>query len=112
MPSTLYATVSLFAPLHTLLRRLAALPVTIGLRPASASARNASRSAAPGFNAARSGNSASLRANRPLRVLRVMDARGPGAHNGRMVISGRMADVCAELDRLAALEAVPQPARR
>ena len=24
---------------------------------------------------------------------------------GRMVISGRMADVCAELDRLAALEA-------
>ncbi len=40
-----------------------------------------------------------------LRVLRVSegDTRVKGA--GRMVISGRMADVCAELDRLAALEA-------
>lgn len=36
-----------------------------------------------------------------LRVIRVVDNQ-PG---GRMVISGRMADVCAELDRLAALEA-------
>ncbi|WP_255419314.1 hypothetical protein [Limnohabitans sp. T6-5] len=32
------------------------------------------------------------------------DQRTTGA--GRMVISGRMADVCAELDRLAALEAL------
>jgi len=41
----------------------------------------------------------------PLRVLRVTesDQRIKGA--GRMVISGRMADVCAELDRLAAIEA-------
>jgi hypothetical protein len=40
-----------------------------------------------------------------LRVLRVTesDQRVKGA--GRMVISGRMADVCAELDRLAAQEA-------
>ncbi len=40
-----------------------------------------------------------------LRVLRVTesDQRVKGA--GRMVISGRMADVCAELDRLAAIEA-------
>ena len=41
----------------------------------------------------------------PLRVVRVMDADQPRAHSGRMVISGRMADVCAELDRLAAREA-------
>ena len=40
------------------------------------------------------------RPQRPLRPLRVVRA---GA--GRLVISGRMADVCAELDRLAALEA-------
>lgn len=41
---------------------------------------------------------------RPLRVIRVVDPRA--AHNAsRLVISGRMADVCAELDRLAALEA-------
>ena len=37
------------------------------------------------------------RMRRPLRIVH-------GA-TGRMVISGRMADVCAELDRLAALEA-------
>ena len=36
----------------------------------------------------------------PLRVVRVKDANPQMA--GRMVISGRMADVCAELDRLAA----------
>lgn len=33
---------------------------------------------------------------RPLRVVRA---------SGRLVISGRMADVCAELERLAAMEA-------
>ena len=44
-------------------------------------------------------------AQRPLRVLRVLEANHAPASAGRMVISGRMADVCAELDRLAALEA-------
>lgn len=43
---------------------------------------------------------------RPLRVLRVMEAGQPSAQVGRMVISGCMADVCAELDRLAACEAL------
>jgi hypothetical protein len=42
---------------------------------------------------------------RPLRVVRTVDAQRPGQNAGRVVISGRMADVCAELDRLAALEA-------
>jgi hypothetical protein len=36
----------------------------------------------------------------PLRVIRVKDENPQLA--GRMVISGRMADVCAELERLAA----------
>lgn len=41
----------------------------------------------------------------PLRVVRLSEGgEGPGSA-GRMVISGRMADVCAELDRLAAREA-------
>jgi hypothetical protein len=44
-------------------------------------------------------------AARPLRVVRTVDAHQPGYRAGRVVISGRMADVCAELDRLAALEA-------
>jgi hypothetical protein len=45
------------------------------------------------------------RPRRPLRVVRVVDAGRAPAGAGRMVISGRMADVCAELERLAALEA-------
>ena len=45
------------------------------------------------------------RGNRPLRVLRVVDSGHASTTAGRMVISGRMADVCAELDRLAAAEA-------
>lgn len=39
---------------------------------------------------------------RPLRVVRILEAGQSPAQVGRMVISGRMADVCAELDRLAA----------
>lgn len=45
------------------------------------------------------------RDRRPLRVLRVVDTGHASTTAGRMVISGRMADVCAELERLAALEA-------
>jgi hypothetical protein len=43
--------------------------------------------------------------HRPLRTLRVMEANQTPGHVGRMVMSGRMADVCAELDRLVACEA-------
>jgi hypothetical protein len=42
---------------------------------------------------------------RPLRVVRILESGQPAAQVGRMVISGRMADVCAELDRLVACEA-------
>jgi hypothetical protein len=44
-------------------------------------------------------------AHRPLRTLRVMEVGQAPEQVGRMVMSGRMADVCAELDRLAACEA-------
>ncbi|WP_418116568.1 hypothetical protein ABL849_16995 [Variovorax sp. 375MFSha3.1] len=44
-------------------------------------------------------------AARPLRVVRVVDGKGQQRNSNRVLISGRMADVCAELDRLAALEA-------
>jgi hypothetical protein len=43
--------------------------------------------------------------NKPLRIVRILESDQPRAAVGRMVISGRMADVCAELDRLAACEA-------
>jgi hypothetical protein len=55
---------------------------------------------------------AASRVTRPLRVVRTVDAQQPGRRAGRVVISGRLADVCAELDRLAALEAaenMPKP---
>lgn len=42
-----------------------------------------------------------MRLNRPLRVVQVIDSR----QTSRLRISGRLADVCAELDRLAAREA-------
>ncbi|NVO07170.1 MAG: hypothetical protein HXX19_15190 [Rhodoferax sp.] len=41
----------------------------------------------------------------PLRVLRVVESGQPRSSTGRLVISGRMADVCAELDRLVEREA-------
>ena len=44
-------------------------------------------------------------AHRPLRIVRVLEAGQARTNVGRMVISGCMADVCAELDRLAAREA-------
>lgn len=46
--------------------------------------------------------------SRPLRVLRVVESGQGRSNSGRMVISGRMADVCAELDRLVAREAALQ----
>ncbi len=55
----------------------------------------------PAGNGAPAGRAPSVR---PLRVLHVVDPAGGGG-SGRMVISGRMADVCAELERLAACEA-------
>jgi hypothetical protein len=42
--------------------------------------------------------------SKPLRVVRVVETGQTRNSVGRMVISGRMADVCAELDRLAARE--------
>ena len=43
--------------------------------------------------------------DRPLRVVHIAEEQRPPLHTaGRMVISGRMADVCAELDRLIALD--------
>jgi hypothetical protein len=42
---------------------------------------------------------------KPLRVFRMVEANQSRSCVGRMVISGRMSDVCAELDRLAAVEA-------
>ncbi|WP_180127465.1 hypothetical protein [Rhodoferax sp. BLA1] len=47
-----------------------------------------------------------VRSSRPVRVLQVMESGQNPNQSGRLRISGRMADVCAELDRLAAREAL------
>ena len=49
----------------------------------------------------------SVRASRPsrLRIVREFDSNVGPACAGRMVISGRMADVCAELERMSQREA-------
>jgi hypothetical protein len=40
----------------------------------------------------------------PLRIARVLEGQHNHNNAGRMLISGRMADVCAELERLAEIE--------
>jgi hypothetical protein len=103
MAITLFAVGALIAPLHQLLggfcRNRAPRQAPRAGRPFQpAPVRSAAERAAPLAGA-------HSRTLRPLRVVRVAEPwRGP-AGAGRMVISGRMADVCAELDRLADLEA-------
>ncbi|VTU30083.1 hypothetical protein H6CHR_03324 [Variovorax sp. PBL-H6] len=99
MGIALLSFVDLFMPLQSLAsrwipsrRRSASGLRYVGIRPSCAA-----RPAAP---ASRLPTSA-----RPLRVVRTIDAQHNKPSTGRVVISGRMADVCAELDRLAALEA-------
>ncbi|RYF16156.1 MAG: hypothetical protein EOO30_11990 [Comamonadaceae bacterium] len=81
----------LFEAFHGLMAWFAPRPAPVP-RQATHQPRPAQRIAAP--------------AAKPLRVLRVVEPCAPRAVAGRMVISGRMADVCAELDRLAAQEAM------
>lgn len=72
--------------------------------PASAAASRPLRPAAPRM-APRMAAPRVAPLAKPLRVVRVLEPSASRAVAGRMVISGRMADVCAELDRLAAQEA-------
>jgi len=79
--------------------RVQPAPSLAGSRP-----QNAPEFVASHANSTRaSGQNASVL--QPLRVIRVVEAGQARSSSGRMVISGRMADVCAELDRLVAREA-------
>ena len=90
------ATAFLF-PLANLFARLQAFAAWLAPRPATVP-----RVAVP----APVQRMAALRPAKPLRVVRVLEPSAPRAVAGRMVISGRLADVCAELERLAAQESV------
>lgn len=83
-------------------------PATAPHAPVGQSASNSNRSFLPHSSlSCRDAFFASLsctegRTHRSARVLRRMSDAG----SGRIVIAGRMADVCAELDRMAALESL------
>ena len=100
---------SVLAPLHELMNWLAPTP------HASANKPMRSNTSTIGFKFHRPVNPICLptteakptfRASShiPLRIVRILEADHLPANVGRMVISGRMSDVCAELDRLAARE--------
>jgi hypothetical protein len=107
-----FAVPDILAPLHLLVRRLKA-DVTRRMHGSTAAAPGLpSRSPASGTATAKPAvmvpphaQPIVVRRPPPLRVVHVMDGNPARASSGRMVISGRMADVCAELDRLAAREA-------
>jgi hypothetical protein len=76
---------------------------------ASASAQmmqnpHAGRTADPRTAYPRSKAHVSARPIHRVRVVRNVDASLPADRAGRMVVSGRFADVCAELDKLASTE--------
>lgn len=89
--------------LKALLRRLLGRDTATGEASKATCATGLHTAAGRGFVAWPS--AAASHASRPLRVLRIVDAGHAPSTAGRMVISGRLADVCAELDRLVAAEA-------
>ena len=97
----------LFAPLQRFIGWLATAP----LHTNGAQRETPPLAAGHSSNRGRSGRAPAARRvlpqRRPLRVVRVVDSCNAPASAGRMVISGRMADVCAELERLATLEGEP-----
>ena len=105
-----FAHFGILAPLQKLLRQLSRLPAAA--KPASAPVASGAvtRSSSPTLDANHATRttapSHSSQSGRPLRVVRVIEANQPRFNVGRMVISGRMADVCAELDRLVEREAM------
>ena len=112
MNALLSASSGVFAPVRELMRRFS-VGQRFEARPGTVMRFKAGRPDRPApaphaATALRQGQHtpvlARVRNSLPLRVIRVVDGDQPTPHAGRMVISGRMADVCAELDRMAARE--------
>lgn len=110
MSMAIFAVPTVLAPLQSLWRWLWP-DTTPGQATASNCTRHEHRAGAASsantlcYAKTRPQNSFNHSVQRPLRVIRVLEAGQAPTQVGRMMISGRMADVCAELDRLAAFEA-------
>lgn len=106
MNTALFAKSEFFGSLQSLIRRLSSSRMpSVGVTLPQRKAPNftpKSIAANEVMTGAKGQNRKKLTA---LRVVRVVETGQSRASVGRMVISGRMADVCAELDRLAAREA-------
>lgn len=110
MGIALLALADLFAPFQSLASRW--MPARTSRSSASTGLRYvAVRPACSARNSAAHPAAAQQQQQRVVRVVRFVERGQPAEAEGRVVISGRMADVCAELDRLAALEAADTPAR-
>jgi len=109
MTIALYAIAKLTAPLHRLTGWLAnpaapqpaAAHTQRGTHHANAPFLRANNPILTGPTATKHPNMAS---RQTLRIERIVESGQRANQAGRMVISGRMADVCAELDRLVARE--------
>ena len=97
MGITMFTLGGLFAPLQAFISWLAPSPRRVARAAADASV-------APAMARAHESRRVAPVHVPALRVVRVVESCGAPASAGRMFMSGRMADVCAELDRLAALE--------
>lgn len=111
MSIALIAAAALTSPLQHFLSWIQATPIATAKtlqarRPYTyAGRRERQTGAAQSRVVATPGSVRSVTAHRPLRVVRILDTGQASSGSGRMLISGRLADVCAELDRLAAREA-------
>ncbi len=127
MGIALFTLSTLFAPLQAFASRLAPVPACsvsgTGRHPARANSSRHRPEARPSVAArahdrkprspARHVESEQqVHRSLPLRVVRNIESGMPAGSSGRMVISGRMADVCAELERLAAKESARQASAR
>jgi len=102
MGITILSLQSLLMPLQSLVAWFAGAPARAHAAPSPLRPAGDARRPACGSAPQRRHHG---RPSRALRVVRVLESNHAARGAGRMVISGRMADVCAELDRLAALEA-------
>ncbi len=106
MNLALFAQSGFFRSLQTLVRKCIASGATNQYRVMSLahSGRQTDPVSIANSSAITTAGAINCSIQKPLRVVRVVEPGQSRSSVGRIVISGRMADVCAELDRLAACE--------